>query len=464
MRTLSLYRVHIGHKSINCGTPAAEMRSMCKSPSASPARNARVRAGTGSEFPLFVIWVVLLEPLLSSAFDFEPPFRVNQLLPIALLLAGIALRMRQLPAALSKEWPLAGLTLLSTGSYLLYAGHCFPQVQSAARTLVTAFSELFLVTALIRVQNQYVIDLIRRRLPTMLSCISGLLFFLVVEQVIVGRSFDALTVRVGFGRDHPATLGYLSALLAFANLHFSDKKHGASQAIISRFGFAAMLVTLFLAQTRGASVAFLLTAIASLALQKRWLTLTLTSAAIITAVTMLGFDNRSAHETRDLRLDDWNTFRDIGSGRLGFWPFFLAEARSVSPILGGGFGHSYQFSASRSELLDAFGRPTYVDVHNDFLMIYIDTGCIGVFLFVCAFFRYLLRRPIKNAFLIGGVSAIALVCSCIDNFVNMTEVPLLVIVLLNLGCGPKPRVKLENQVVSYIVPNSRFLSQPEIHA
>jgi len=416
----------------------------------SPLNRQYTRRNRDAGFTLTTICIVLFEPLISSALDLEPPFRINQLFPITLLLLGIALRPRHLRPAVWKHWPLAGLALLSTTEYCALAMNLTPEVQKAARSLVINFFELALFAVFLSIQDKSTLSRLRRKIPVLLSSLSIFLCVLVLQAIIAGKSFDSVTLRIGFGRDHPATLGYLSAVLAVAHFYFSFARYRSVVArITSSVALVAMMATIFLSQTRGAWIAFGLAITAIIILQKKWIPALVIGFGFAFIIATPFFTIRSAAETRNLRLDDWRTFRDVGSGRFGFWSMFLQEARSVSPLVGGGTGHAYQTSLNRSDLLDAFGRPTYVNVHNDFLLMYIDGGFLGC-LFLAVFLLHLVSRSELTPSLAVGLIVVALVCSCVDNFIAMNIVPLVLVFLNNAAVDSKRKLPHQALLPNYL--------------
>ncbi|MFK8044718.1 MAG: O-antigen ligase family protein [Crocinitomicaceae bacterium] len=102
----------------------------------------------------------------------------------------------------------------------------------------------------------------------------------------------------------------------------------------------------------------------------------------------------------ELRLDDI----DEGSGRLIAWNFAYEEIKKGMIILGNGLGYDEYFMKKNFKLLSYMGHEG--GVHNTYLILWLNTGLLGLIAFFAAFFSFYSTAFKKNSYAFGAMLAI----------------------------------------------------------
>ena len=407
-------------------------------------------------YPVVVPAALTTVHLGLGAFGISIPYRGEAFLGIALLL-GVTLRSaEQLPRALNKVWAIGLLALFATISYLLSSGQLSFAVAQVCRGLISVLWEVFCLCVFC-----HIIPLKRLgHFWNEFELVAASSAILVSATLLYGishgtQSFDLNVLRLGFGNSHPATLGYLSAIVSLILAHAVSSGRTGKTTVREALlwtGLVCGVANLYLSQTRGAWVGFGLGFAVEAIISRRWLKSAVFAGVLGIGLLVPSTTARFTTEFADVEISRPETWLNAGSGRSFFWGHIFRTAQTVPPIWGGGLGTAIQSTTLNRELLGYFANSEYVLVHNDVLMFYTDLGIVGMLLYCVAFLRPLLRR---HSPLLASLAPCVVVGALFDNFVLMI-VPLeylliSAVVLSRLKpCNPKT-ASLEAHYREYFV-------------
>jgi O-Antigen ligase len=393
---------------------------------------------------LILLFIVFIRPVLASLTGLVVPYRLDEVAIIAALTIGTLGRFKSTAPLFSRLWPFAVLFVLSAGGYLMYGSTLSPSIQPTARTTVFATAELFALTLFLTSRETEEVKYVWQKLHILLGVVALVIFIGAFSKIVEGGSWELTTLRVGYGREHPAALGYISAILAVVVFHYFGtvlKRH-AFLRVVSLGVFGCLLVTLYVSQTRGAWLTFIISFALLVTLGGNWRAMVGLAGVLIIMLSTLPLMDRTNSELSGVILDDTRTLGGLGSGRLGFWRVFWEEASLVSPFAGGGVGHAFQISAEHGNLLAAFGYSQYVAVHNDFLLMYLDFGALGVISYCCGVLWPIWSSRKRSGPLERALATGVCVASFVDNFFFMFPTIFVLVAVLeirrSLGSGTLP--------------------------
>jgi O-antigen ligase len=117
---------------------------------------------------------------------------------------------------------------------------------------------------------------------------------------------------------------------------------------------------------------------------------------------------------------------DDGSGRIVAWAFAWAEIQR-NFFIGQGFGYDKQYFAAHREFLMSLGHQG--GVHNSYLTVWLNTGLIGLILFLVAYIRMFIKAASINYLAIPTMFAIMFSIS-FESWASSSLSPFTVIFLL----------------------------------
>jgi O-antigen ligase len=397
-------------------------------------RRNRSRGSRSARSALLLLSIVFIKPVVASLTGLVVPYRLDDVALIAVLSMATIGRFKSTAPAFTRLWPFMVLFVLSAGGYLINGSALAPAIQPTARTIAFATAQLLALTMFITSRNTEELKYVWQKLHILLGAVALVVAMGAFAEIVKGGFSELATIRVGYGREHPATLGYISALLAvLVYYNFATVcKRNAFLRVASLGIFGCLLVTLYLSQTRGAWLTFVLAFAILMTLSGNWRAMIALAAGLLMVVSTLPLMDRTNTELSAVIVDNTQTLEGLGSGRLGFWRIFWEEASLVSPIIGGGVGHAFQTSTQHGNLLAGFGYSQYVAVHNDFLLMYMDFGALGIVSYCCGMLWPLWSRRKRCGDLERALAAGVCVASFVDNFFFMFPAIFILVAVLEI--------------------------------